>query len=98
MKKVEVTLPDLALLVGTRAMFGAGLALLLADKLPKDQRKAIGWTLSIIGAVTTIPLAINFFAKRERASLSRWKLIPVNTVPEGSILFLTNAGRPATRV
>jgi len=64
MKKVEVTLPDLALLVGTRAMFGAGLALLLADKLPKDQRKAIGWTLSIIGAVTTIPLAINFFAKK----------------------------------
>jgi len=64
MKKVEVTLPDLALLVGTRAMFGAGLALLLADKLPKDQRKAIGWTLSIIGAVTTIPLAIKFFAKK----------------------------------
>ena len=64
MKKVEVTLPDLALVVGTRAMLGAGLALLIADKLPKDQRKAIGWTLTLIGAVTTIPLAINVFVKK----------------------------------
>jgi hypothetical protein len=64
MKKVEVTLPDLALIVGTRAMLGAGLALLIADKLPKDQRKAIGWTLTLVGAVTTIPLAINLFARK----------------------------------
>ena len=64
MKKIEVTLPDLGLIVGTRAMFSAGLALLLADKLPKDQRKAIGWTLVMVGAVTTIPLAINLFARK----------------------------------
>ena len=63
MKKLEVTLPDLALIVGTRAMFGAGLALLFADKLQKDQRKAIGWTLTLVGVATTIPLAINFFVK-----------------------------------
>ena len=62
MKKLEVTLPDLALIVGTRAMFGA--ALLFADKLQKDQRKAIGWTLTLVGVVTTIPLAINFFVKK----------------------------------
>jgi H+/gluconate symporter-like permease len=64
MKKLEVTLPDLALIVGTRAMFGAGLALLFADKLQKDQRKAIGWTLALVGVVTTIPLAVNFFVKK----------------------------------
>ena len=64
MKKVEVTLPELALIAGTRAMLGAGLALLVADKLPKEQRKAIGWTLTLVGAVTTIPLAINLFAKK----------------------------------
>jgi H+/gluconate symporter-like permease len=64
MKKTEITLPDLALIVGTRAMIGAGLALLLADKLPRDQRKAIGWALTLVGAVTTIPLAINFFGKK----------------------------------
>jgi hypothetical protein len=64
MKRIEVTLPDLGLIAGTRAMFGAGLALLFADKLPEDQRKAIGWTFTLIGAVTTIPLAINLFAKK----------------------------------
>jgi H+/gluconate symporter-like permease len=64
MKKLEITLPDLALIIGTRAMFGAGLALLFADKLQKDQRKAIGWTLTLVGVVTTIPLAINFFVKK----------------------------------
>jgi hypothetical protein len=64
MKKIEVTLPELALIVGTRAMGATGVALLVADKLPKDSRKAIGWTLALIGAVTTIPLAISLFGKK----------------------------------
>ena len=45
MREVQVTLPELALLVGTRAALGAGLGLLLADRLSGSQRKAIGWTL-----------------------------------------------------
>lgn len=64
MKKAEITLPDIALIAGTRAMLGAGVALLLSDKLSKDQRKAVGWTLALIGAVTTIPLLINVLGKR----------------------------------
>lgn len=64
MKKVEPTVPDIALIAGTRVMLGAGLGLLLADKFPKDQRKAMGWTLTLIGAVTTIPLAVNLFMRK----------------------------------
>ena len=64
MEKREVTLPELALIVGTRAMLGAGTALLLADTLNKDQRKAVGWTLVLVGAITTIPLAIGLFGKK----------------------------------
>ena len=64
MKKVEVTLPELALIIGTRAMAAAGVALLVADKLQTDSRKAIGWTLALVGAVTTIPLAISLFGKK----------------------------------
>lgn len=63
MKKLEVTLPELALIAGTRAILGAGIGLLIADKIPADQRKAVGWTLTIIGAATTIPLAINALTK-----------------------------------
>ncbi len=65
MRKAVVTLPDIGLIAGTRAMLGAGVALLLSDRLSKEQRKAVGWTLALVGAVTTIPLAINVLAKRQ---------------------------------
>jgi hypothetical protein len=64
MKTSELSLPEIALIAGTRAMVGAGAGLLLADRFDKDKRKAIGWTLLIIGAVSTIPLAIEVLSKR----------------------------------
>ena len=64
MKKSELTLPQIALIAGTRGMIGAGAGLLLADRLNNDQRKAIGWTLLIVGAVSTIALAIEVLSKR----------------------------------
>ena len=64
MKKSELTLPEIALIAGTRAMIGAGAGLLLADRLNDDQRKAIGWTLLIIGAISTIPLAMEVLSRR----------------------------------
>lgn len=63
MKKTELTLPELALIVGTRGMLGVGIGLLLADRLTKDQRKAVGSTLLAVGIVTTIPLGIEVFGK-----------------------------------
>jgi hypothetical protein len=36
-------------------MAGAGIALLLADRLSAEQRKAVGSTLVLVGLVTTIP-------------------------------------------
>ncbi len=65
MKKAELTLPEIALIAGTRGMVGAGAALLLADRLSRDQRKAVGWTLLTIGVVSTIPLAIEVLGKRK---------------------------------
>lgn len=66
MKKAELTLPDIALIAGTRGVLGAGIALLLADKLNEDQRKAAGWAMFLIGAISTIPLVINVFCKAEQ--------------------------------
>lgn len=63
MKSTEITLPDLALIAGTRGMLGAGAALLISSKLNSDQRKAVGWTLFLIGLISTVPLAINVFSK-----------------------------------
>jgi hypothetical protein len=55
MKQVRLDLPELGMIVATRAVLGAGIALLLADRFTRDQRRAVGATLTIIGLVTTIP-------------------------------------------
>ena len=65
MKKAELTMPEIVLIGGTRVMIGAGVALLLGDKLNEDKRKMLGWTLFLIGALSTIPLAIDVFSKRK---------------------------------
>jgi hypothetical protein len=54
-----VTLPEIGLIAGTRAALGAGIGLLLADRLNDDQRRAVGWTLFAVGALSTIPLFVN---------------------------------------
>jgi hypothetical protein len=64
MMKAELTMPEIALLAGTRGMLGAGAGLLLADRLSDDQRKAVGWTLLIAGAISTIPLLLEVLSKR----------------------------------
>ena len=66
MFKTELPLPELALLVGTRGLLGAGLGLLLADRLDVAQRRAVGWTLVGIGVLTTVPLARMVFNRRSR--------------------------------
>ncbi len=68
MREVQVTLPELGLLVGTRAALGAGLGLLLADYLPEGQRKAVGWTLFLVGVVSTVPLAFEMLGKIRASS------------------------------
>jgi len=64
MKTSELTLPEVGLIAPTRAMLGAGIGLLLAGKLNEDQRKVIGLVLSVMGAISTIPLAIGVLGKR----------------------------------
>ena len=65
MKQHEVTVPQIGLIAGTRAMLGAGIALLLFEKLSGEQRRAIGWMLVGVGALTTVPLALQLLGKDE---------------------------------
>ena len=65
MKKQEMTIPELALIAGTRGMLGAGIGLLLSGKLNKDQRRAAGWALVAVGAATTIPLLMTIFGSHK---------------------------------
>ncbi len=63
MKERGLTLPEIALIGGTRVALGVGIGLLLAHKLTGEKRRAVGWTLFLVGAVSTIPLALNVLGK-----------------------------------
>lgn len=64
-KQASLTVPELALIAGTRAALGAGVALLLSDRMTRDHRRKLGWTLVSIGVISTLPLAVDVLAKLE---------------------------------
>ena len=68
MLTTELRLPELGLVAGTRGLLGAGVGLLLADKLTDSRRKSVGWTLLAIGALSTIPLAAMVYRRRRNAA------------------------------
>lgn len=65
MKTYPVTVPEMAIVAATRGMGGAGAGLLLGGLLRPDTRRALGWTLLAIGAVSTIPILMALLGKRE---------------------------------
>jgi len=70
----SLTLPDIMLIAITRGMLGAGIGLLVAGRLSNEQRRAVGRTLLLVGAVTTIPLAARIVqSRRAQAVLTTWK-------------------------
>jgi hypothetical protein len=58
MKTTTLSFPELFLVAGTRAMLGAGIALLSADHLSAEQRRTAGFVLTAVGLLTTIPLVL----------------------------------------
>jgi hypothetical protein len=70
MRERTVTVPELGMIAGTRVALGAGLGLLLADRLAPSPRRAVGWTLLAVGAITTIPIVAGVIARGERSEAS----------------------------
>ena len=64
MKRFDLSVPEFGFIVATRAALGAGIGLLLADRLRRRHRRALGSTLVALGALTTIPAAITLFGSR----------------------------------
>jgi len=63
MRERVLTIPEIALIAGTRVALGAGLGLLLADNLNSHTRKGVGWALLTVGILTTVPLLIEVATK-----------------------------------
>lgn len=63
MQERGLTIPEIILIGGTRAALGAGLALVLGEKLRRETRKGAGWALFAIGALSTVPLVLGILGK-----------------------------------
>lgn len=72
MKKLDLSPPELGFIAATRAILGAGIGLLLADKLSRSSRRRVGLALVVAGVLTTVPVAYALFGEDLAA---RWKKI-----------------------
>ena len=62
----------------TRALAGVGIGLLIADMFDRSQRRAVGWSLLLTGAITTIPLAAEVLGKEHVESGPRVEPVQEN--------------------
>ena len=67
MMERKLSVPEIILIAGTRVVFGLGIGLLLSGRLSRDQRKAAGLALTLVGALTTIPLVMSVIGRRVKA-------------------------------
>jgi len=58
-KKVNIAVPEIALIAVTRVILGIGVGLLLSSALKKRARRAAGLSLFMVGVITTVPLALH---------------------------------------
>jgi hypothetical protein len=63
MRKLVLTIPELAFIAATRGALGFGAGLLLSDKLDDSRRRAVGFSLVALGIATTIPAARKLFGR-----------------------------------
>ncbi len=64
LKQKKIPVPLIGLFAGTRAMLGAGAALLFLSEMTRSKRRKLGWTLFMTGLVSTAPLAYRIFHGR----------------------------------
>lgn len=66
-RSVSLRIPEIGFIASTRAALGAGLGLLLADRLNRRRRKRVGWILLAVGALTTVPVITNVIRKAKES-------------------------------
>jgi hypothetical protein len=71
MRRTNLTVPELVLLVGTRVAAGVGVGLLISEKLDHSARRAAGVALVAVGVLTTIPLMVEVFGSRVEGDVER---------------------------
>jgi hypothetical protein len=70
MREKALTVPEIVMIAGTRVAFGAGLGLLLSEKLTRDTRRGAGCALLMVGALSTIPIVLGILGRPWATSAS----------------------------
>jgi hypothetical protein len=76
MTHYKVTMPELGLIAGTRGMAGVGMGLLIGGLFNDRTRQVLGWTLFAVGALTTVPLALEVLGHKEKERTPELEPIP----------------------
>jgi hypothetical protein len=64
-KQRTVPLWELGLIAATRGVIGFGAGLLMADRLKKERRRLVGWSLFLTGLASTVPIALHVFGTKQ---------------------------------
>ena len=63
MKEIPLTFPEIGMINGTRFVIGTGVGLLLAGRVDRNTRKAVGVSLLIAGVLFSIPVGWSLLGK-----------------------------------
>jgi len=63
MREISLTLPEIGMINSTRFIIGTGVGMLIAGKLDRDARKAVGLTLISVGVLVSIPVGLSLLGK-----------------------------------
>ena len=70
MRKLVLTVPEVAFIAATRGALGFGAGLLLSGKLNDERRRKIGLGLLAFGIATTIPAARKLFGRHSEIAIA----------------------------
>jgi hypothetical protein len=70
MRKLVLTVPEVAFIAATRGALGFGAGLLLSGKLNDERRRKIGLGLLAFGIATTIPAARKLFGRHAEIAVT----------------------------
>ncbi len=71
MNKIDLSIPEFAFVIATRAALGMGIGLLLSQNLARKQSRTVGVALVTLGALTTIPAILAIRGSMHRKPLWR---------------------------
>ena len=70
MRKLVLTVPEVAFIAATRGALGFGAGLLLSGKFNESRRRQVGLGLLAFGIATTIPAARKLFGRHTEIALA----------------------------